>query len=137
MKKLFLIALFAVALIACKKEADYIGTKTMLVASSIVEVQNPHQSEIGDWGECYFIKTDDIPIWHRLNIYRLEGFEHKNGYESLIIVGLYRNFPDNKPIMDMPAYRYKLKRIISQVQKDSEDLPPLEINHEHGDYTGE
>jgi len=98
MRYLYGIALIAVALVACRKDADYIGTEIILVASKIVEVDNPYQYEIGEWGKCYFIKTAEYQNWHRLNIYRLEGFEHKEGYESLIIVELHRNFSSNQGI---------------------------------------
>ena len=119
-KKLILITTFVFALVACKKEEDYVGTETMLVASRI-SVVDPPQSELGS--KFYAIKAGNDKNWKFYRVYTFEGFEHKEGYESLIVVKVYSNFSDNEPIMDAPKYRYKLKKIISQVQKDSEGLP--------------
>ena len=117
---LILITIFAITLVACnKEEEDYVGTENMLVASRISVVDPP--SELGS--KFYAIKTGNDDNWKFYSVNDFEGFEYKEGYESLIVVKVYSNFSDDNPIEDMSKYRYKLKKIISQEQKDSEGLP--------------
>jgi len=115
--KLILFYLFGIALLACNKDSLYVGKETMLVASKTVGCGG--MMGLGQGGTCYLVKTNSNKNWDPYSIYMFEGFEYKEGFESLIIVKVYKTFHDNEPIMDGDSRRYVLYKIISQVKKDS------------------
>ena len=140
---MILIALFAVAIVACKKEVGdytYRGMQTMLLASRTTERQS---YQIGEneflTDKFYLVKTTGKENdWGFYNTRKFVDFEYKEGYESVIVVEVYerRNAPSGEVGYDccFIRYKYKLKRIVSQEQKDSEDLPSSETIHKYDMY---
>jgi hypothetical protein len=136
MKRLILTALVAGALVACSEDIGYVGTERMLIASK-TSIMKPIYEFSG--GIFYYVKMGNSndrnwqknEVWRPFSADDLKNFEHKDGYESLVEIYVYKNFTDDEPIADAPMYSYGLKQVISREKKNSEGLPPLELNIEY------
>jgi hypothetical protein len=130
MKRFISAMLFTLALVACSEDVGYVGTEKMLIPSKTAIMKPIHEFSGGIF---YYVKMENSndrnwqknEVWRPFSADNLKNFEHKDGYESLVEIYVYKNFTDNEPIADAPMYSYGLKQIISHEKKDSEGLPPL------------
>ena len=74
----------------------------------------------------YIFKENDSNwrLWYSLQ--PIVGFDesYEEGYEYVIVVNQYRL---DKPPADASIYVYRLEKIISKIQKESEDIPDYMI----------
>lgn len=67
----------------------------------------------------YLVKTDDVAGWHTMTE-SIVGFEYTPGYEYVLEV---KEIVKQDPPQDWLG-EYQLIKVISKVQKNSENLPP-------------
>ena len=120
MKKIILLSLALAALVvtSCEKYpgdddmmGEYVGKESFYVAS---------QMGYGFMGECddyfYYTRYSEDEAWTPFYSY-IKEFDYEEGFEYHITVRVYE-VPSG--IMDIGKYQYKLHKINSKVQKDSD-----------------
>ena len=110
-KKLLLLFACLLFLSCDKDDKGKITTLTIASEKGVVELVGVRP--------CYFVKFKGSDVWSRTGSY-IFGFDYQPGYEYVIKV--VQEEVKNPP-EDYVA-NYRLIKIISKVQKNSENLPP-------------
>ncbi|TXD49900.1 DUF4377 domain-containing protein [Polaribacter sp. IC073] len=116
MKPIFNILLFAFFILvsSCKDSEDLlVQEKNYVVASSKVDCQG-----IGPQ-KCYLIKEKDTQDWQYFYS-TIIGFEHEEGFEYELLIS--EKEVENPP-QDSSSIAYTLLKVISKIEKKSENLP--------------
>ena len=111
MKKLVLIMLFPLLLTACGKDDDSIY---LTVAS-----ERPERTTVDEFSFYYFVKYGQSTEWEVIST-PIVGLDYEPGYEYEIEV---REVHLKNPPQDYSSVEYRLLRLISKTEKESEDLP--------------
>lgn len=114
-KKLFtILSLLSILIVGCNKsDKETKGTKIMTVTSE------QRDCFLLDRFPSYLVKTDDVAGWHTMTE-SIVGFEYTPGYEYVLEV---KEIVKQDPPQDWLG-EYQLIKVISKVQKNSENLPP-------------
>ena len=114
MKPIFNILFFFIFLVSCKdSEGLLVQEKNYIVASSKVDCQGiGHQ-------KCYLIKEKAIEDW-RYFYSTIIGFEYEEGFEYELLIS--EKEVENPP-QDSSSIAYTLLKVISKIEKKSENLP--------------
>jgi hypothetical protein len=127
----YVFLILAVLLLSnCEKNNESSGEQRTLLIASVKPVVNDATCLIGGANDkippIYIFKENDSNwrLWYSLQ--PIVGFDesYEEGYEYVIVVNQYRL---DKPPADASIYVYRLEKIISKIQKESEDIPDYMI----------
>lgn len=113
MKNKFIIVCMCFGLMACSA-AKQISTYTIASKTTIGYGVGPMN--------CMLVKEGDGENWN-LFYSQIEGFSYEPGYEYVLQV---RKEKIDNPPADGSSIRYRLVKVVSKTQKESEGLPGLD-----------